>query len=267
LKERSVGIVGPQAEFDSQSQWSTESSLEQSLRFGECLVCSNLIDSERRAIDFFLWDGVNSPHVLSEFLESGGFCPRHFWMAKRVEDDGWPAGGIGIAALCESLVEGAITKLPRDANLTHRGGTGPFRPRREVSVPQWGSGCIFCRHRIEREQSLLDVLQYLKNKAAWSQRVGQSPLCVHHALMALQVWRDPADKVELCSRLRARLQQLGADLKEFIRKRDCNHRDEPPGREKAAVLGAVQMLAGPQRQFPVQKIGAEGGGNNDTRQR
>jgi hypothetical protein len=266
-KGLSVGIMGPQAEFDSHSQWSTESSLEESLRFGECLVCSNLIESERREIEFFLWDGMNSPHVLSEFLESGGFCPRHFWMAERVEEDGWPAGGVGIATLCERLVERAIRKLPRDAELTRRETTGPFRLRRETTVPQSGLECIFCRQRNERERSILDALQYLKNKAAWSRRIAQSPPCMHHALMALRIWRDPADKLELCSGLGMRLQELEADLKEFVRKHDWNHRDEPLGREKDAVLRAMQILTGLQRQFPLRKIGAEGGGSNDTRQR
>jgi hypothetical protein len=118
-------------------------------------------------------------------MKGAGFCPRHFWMANRVEDDGWPAGGIGVAALCESLVERVITNLPRDSDLTRRERMGPFRVRRQATVPQSGSGCIFCRRRIEREYTVLDTLQYLKNKTTWSERLAQPPLCLYHGLMAL----------------------------------------------------------------------------------
>jgi hypothetical protein len=260
-----VRTIGSHAEVDSHSRWSSESSLEESLRLGECLICSNLIDSERDAIRSFLWDGMASPDVRGQFLKGGGFCPRHFWIAKRVENEGWPSGGISVAVLCQDLIERLIANLPHDADLTRREAMGPFRLRRKVQFPQLGSECIFCRDRIEREQSLLDDLQYLKNKASWSERVVQSPLCVHHALMALQIWRDPADKLDLCSPLRARLQGIQADLKEFIRKHDWKHRDEPPGREKDAALRAMQILTGQQRQFPLQKTDWEGGGDNGTR--
>ena len=254
-----------QADLESHSRWFTEKSLEESLRAGECLVCSNLVHSERHAIHSFLWEGMMSPHVRSAFLKGGGFCARHFWIAKRIEEDGWRSGGIGVAILCENLIERAIAGLPRDADLGRREARTPFLRKRPVDVAPADSKCIFCHDWTEREQSLLQALEHLKNKPTWSGALERSPLCIHHTLLALQVWREPADRMQLRAALEVRLEELQADLKEFIRKHDWNHRDEPFGREKDAVLRAIRILTGPERQFPTQKIGAEEGGNDGTR--
>lgn len=256
--------ITPQAEFESRSHWFTESSLEESLLPGECLVCSNLIQSERHAIHSFLWEGMMSPNIREKFLEGGGFCARHFWIAKRIEDDCWRAGGIGVAILCENLVEQAVAELPCDADLGRRETINPFRRKRELDVLAPGSECIFCRDWIEREESLVELLQYIKSKPRWSERLERSALCVRHAMLALQIWREPEDKLQLRAALKTRLRRLQDDLNEFIRKHDWNHREEPMGREKDAVPRAIQILTGLFRQFPFQKAGSEGGGNNGT---
>lgn len=254
-----------QGECENHSQWFTESSLAESCRFGECLICSNLARSERQAIRSFLWEGMMSPQARAAFLEGGGFCARHFWMAKRIEEDEWPSGGVGVAILCESLVAHVIAKLPSEKDLSRRPPMGPFRQKPAISVPPAGSGCIFCRDRNRGEESLVEILEYLRRKPDWSAKLQQSPLCVHHALMAFRIWKDPADKLQLRAALEEHFRQLQADLKEFIRKHDWNHRDEPLGREKDAVLWTIQSLTGLARQFPVQKSGAEGGGDNGNR--
>ena len=120
-------VTDPLAESDSRPYWLTESSLEESLRPGECLVCSNLAHSERHSIHSFLWEGMMSSHARSAFLEGGGFCARHFWIAKRVEDECWPAGGIGLAILCENLIERAIGNLPHRGDLCRPEAKGPFQ--------------------------------------------------------------------------------------------------------------------------------------------
>jgi len=261
-----MGAPSP-AEFENRSRWFTEKSLEESLRPGECLVCSNLVHSERHAIHSFLWEGMMSPEVRSAFLKGGGFCARHFWIAKRVEEDGWRSGGIGVAILCENLVERAIAGLPRDGELSRRETKTPSLRKRAIDVPPAGSGCIFCHDWIEREEWLVRALEQLKSKPAWFESLERSPLCFQHTLLAAQIWREPADRMQLRAALEARLEELQADLKEFIRKHDWNHRDEPLGREKDAVLRAIRTLSGPERQFPTQRIGVEEGGNNGTRER
>lgn len=260
-------IEGSQAEFDSHSHWFTESSLAESSRIGECLVCSNLTHCERQAILSFLWEGMMSPRGRSAFLKGNGFCARHFWIAKRIEEDEWPARGLGVAILCENLVAIAIEELPSTKDLSRRPALGPFRHKPTVNVPGGGRGCMFCRDWYTREESLIDILQYLKHKPNWSEKIAGSHFCVRHGMMALQAWKDASDKLQLRAELEEQLHQLQADLKEFIRKRDWNYRNEPVGREQDAVFRAIQFLIGPARQFPMQRASAEGRRNNGSRNR
>jgi hypothetical protein len=243
--------------FAARPLWFTEMSLTDSFRPGECLVCSNLIDAERHAIHSFLWEGMMSSEVRGKFLQGGGFCTRHFWMAKRLEDDGWPAGGIGLAILCENLVEHVIADLPRVADLARPEPVIPFRRKKDVRFCPPGAGCMFCRDWIEREESLIAALEGLKNKLTWSEKLERSPLCVHHSLVALRVWRGLDDKQHVRKALGEKLRQLHTDLKEFIRKHDWNHRGEALGRERDSVERAIQALSGLQRQFPVPRMGSE----------
>jgi hypothetical protein len=266
-ERRRVRLFSQQAEFESRPYWFTEMSLADSIRLGECLVCSNLIHSERRNIYSFLWEGMMSAQVRRDFLQGGGFCARHFGIAKHIEDDCWPAGGIGIAILCENLVTRAIAELPPEADLIRAEPMNPFHRKRDIHVPPAGSGCMFCRDWMKREESLIDTLEYLKNKPTWSEKLERSPLCVHHALLALCIWREPEDKLQVRSAIEARLRELQGDLNEFIRKHDWHHRDEALGQEKDAVERAMQLLTGLERQFPLYRTGSEGGKNNGTRER
>jgi len=256
-----------QAEFESRPHWFTEMSLADSLRIGECLICSNLVHVERRSIHSFLWEGMMSPHVRGKFLEGRGFCARHFWIAKRIEEECWPAGGIGVAILCENLVAKAVSELPAETDLNRSEPPSPFRRKKDVHLPAPGSGCMFCLDWGEREESLIATLEYLKNKPVWSEKLEQSPLCVHHSLLALHRWNGSENKQHVLSALAARLRDLQADLNEFIRKHDWNYRHEPLGRERDAVNRAIQGLSGLERQFPLQRTGVEGGKTNGTRER
>jgi Family of unknown function (DUF6062) len=260
-------MASQQAEFEDRSHWFTEMSLADSLRAGECLVCSNLLHSERRAIHSFLWEGMMSSHVREEFLKGGGFCSRHFWLAKRIEEECWPAGGIGVAILCENLIARAVAELPREANSCRPEPLNPFRRKREIHVAPAGSGCMVCRDLIEREESLLATLEHLSSKPIWSEKLEQSPLCVHHVLRALDIWKGFDEKRQSCGALETRLRELQADLNEFIRKHDWDRREEPLGRERDAVERAIQALSGLGGQFPSPKTGSEGGRNNGTRER
>jgi hypothetical protein len=262
-----VKLGDRQAEFDSRQHWFTEMSLADSLRIGECLVCSNLIYAERRSIHSFLWEGMMSPVVRAKFLKGGGFCARHFWIAKRIEEECGPAGGIGVAILCENLVAKVVAELPAETDLRRTEPLGPFRRRKDIHLPAPGCGCIFCLDWIEREESLIATLEYLKNKPVWSDKLEQSPLCVHHSRSALRIWNESENKQQILSALATRLRDLQADLNDFIRKHDWNHRHEPLGREKDSVQRAIPILTGLERHFPLQRTGVEGGKTNGTRER
>lgn len=126
---------------------------------------------------------------------------------------------------------------------------------------------MFCIDWAEREKSLVMKLEQLHRMPEWSEKLGQSPLCLRHALSSAVAWKDSEEKRQIRNTLERRLREIQADLTEFIRKHDWNLRNEPLGREEEAVERAIEMLAGLERQFPRRRTRAEGGRANGTRRR
>jgi hypothetical protein len=98
-----------QPEFGAEKEsahrlWFTHDLLERAMRGGGCIICGALRMSERKSIHSFLYEGMMSPLVRRRFLDGEGFCARHFAIAREIEDECWPEGGIGVAILCQDLV-------------------------------------------------------------------------------------------------------------------------------------------------------------------
>jgi hypothetical protein len=225
------------------SHWFTRSSLRRAFRYGTCLVCAETDLEERRAIRSFLYEGMMSGMARSDFLKSGGFCSRHFWIAKGIEDECWPAGGIGMAILCENLLTQFLRKVR-----THD-FSSVLRPLRQL---HWWSprgnaepkeACTFCRRSESREQSTIEVLESLCEEEEFKEKLREGPLCVVHAADALRSWRDATKRAWLAQLLCEQSERLMDDLHEFIRKHDWLHRDEPMGREVDAVARSISALA------------------------
>ena len=224
--------------------WATQTTLSKAFALGGCGICNAVRAAERKGIHSFLYEGMMFPFVRQKFLDGGGFCLRHFWMAKEIEDETWLTGGFGVAILCESLTHLA------DAGLSEVAAVEPnSRPtllrRREAHVFLPGHDCMFCQDNREKEQSLAEVLETLIDEDEFRNSLTTHGLCVRHGQLALQTWKDQAKKRELFVQLETRVNELAADLREFIRKRDYQYRSEPPGREQDSVLRAIRFFVGP----------------------
>jgi hypothetical protein len=224
--------------------WLTRTTLSKAFALGGCAICNAVHAAERKGIHSFLYEGMMFPFVRRQFLEGGGFCLRHFWMAKEIEDETWPTGGFGMAILCESLTHFA------DAGLSEVAAVEPnARPtllrRREAHMFLPGHDCIFCQDNREKEQFLAEVLENLVDEAEFQKPLATHGLCIRHGELALQIWKDQEKRKELFAQLRTRVAELAADLREFIRKRDYQYRSEPPGREQDSLLRAIWFFVGP----------------------
>ena len=89
------------------------------------------------------------------------------------------------------------------------------------------------------------VLEELVDEEEFHKPLAEHGLCIRHGELSLQTWKDARKRNELFSQLEVQLSDLAADLGEFIRKRDYQHRNEVPGREQDSVLRAMQFLVGP----------------------
>jgi hypothetical protein len=229
------------------TNWFKQNSLGRSFRPGKCLICSNLIASERRAIHSFLHEGMMAPEPRAVFLRGGGFCLRHFWIAKRIEEECWPAGGIGVAILCENLLEGFSPPVPPRKQ---RGSRLSASHQKNGELRSPGFACTFCRDNRERERALLEELNDLVTESEWSKTLTDAPLCLSHTWLAFRFWRGERARAWIDAYFRSRREQLVADVREFIRKRDWQYRNDQGGSEQHAVPSAIEFLVGLVDQFP-----------------
>jgi len=224
--------------------WFTRSTLSKAFALGGCALCAVVHASERKGIHSFLYESMMSASVRQKFLDGGGFCSRHFWMAKEIEDETWLRGSIAVAILCEDLTRHANAGLANVAAVEPNSRTTLFR-HREVKAFVPGHGCMFCRDNADKEAFLAEVLEELVEEPEFAQPLERNGLCIRHVQLSLQVWKDQAKRKQLFAQLEAQVSELSADLREFIRKYDYQYRDEPRGREQDSVLRALRLFVGP----------------------
>lgn len=224
--------------------WATQTTLSKAFALGGCAICNAVHAAERKGIHSFLYEGMMFPFVRQKFLDGGGFCLRHFWMAKEIEDETWLTGGFGMAILCESLTRFADAGLS-EAVAVEPNARPTLRKRREGHVFRPGHDCMFCQENREKEQFLAEVLESLIDEQEFQKPLTTHGLCIRHGELALQIWKDQGKRKELFAQLKTRVSELAADLREFIRKRDYQYRTEPPGREQDSVLRAIRFFVGP----------------------
>lgn len=150
---------------DSKTLWLTRDTLKKALGLGGCAICHAVHAAERKGIHSFLYEGMMFPFVRQKFLQGGGFCQRHFWMAKEIEDDTWPTGGFGLAILCESLTRFADTGLSEVADVEPNSRLTLLR-RRQANAFIPGHDCMFCQDNREKEEFLAEVLEELNSRMA-----------------------------------------------------------------------------------------------------
>lgn len=242
-RDKKSGKVEPRSE-NRGTLWFTRDTLSKAFARGGCAICNTVRAAERKSIHSFLHEGMMFPSVRQEFLAGGGFCLRHFWMAKEIEDEAWQTGGFGLAILCEDLARSAKSGLAsaKAIDLTSR-RTLFRRSEHQGFFP--GQNCMFCGENREKAQFLGEALEELSEEEEFRGPLEANGLCIPHGQVALQIWKDPAKRDQLFSQLEARIAELGDDLREFIRKHDYQYRNEPPGREQDSVLRSMRLFVGP----------------------
>jgi hypothetical protein len=105
---------------------------------------------------------------------------------------------------------------------------------------------MFCQDNREKERFLAEVLEDLvEEEEEFQKPLATHGLCIRHGQLALLIWKDSPKRNRLSVQLQEQVSGLAADLREFIRKRDYQYRNEPPGREQDSVLRAMRAFVGP----------------------
>jgi hypothetical protein len=236
--------------------WFTRSAVKEALKHGGCVICRDVSLSERRSIFTFLREGMMSREVREDFLKGGGFCRAHFRLAKFIEEESWPAGGIGMAILCEQLVgrvRAGLDAVKGAPSRTMR------RLKRSPAAAAFfaGSGCMFCRENRERAEGHVEALEKLIEEDEFRGPLSGNPLCVAHAQMALRQWKHSEKRQWLRGVIQRQIADLEKDLREFIEKHDYRRRGKSLRHEGSAVLRAMEFLTGlddhPSRSSPMPR--------------
>lgn len=198
-------------------------------------MCRLEQQSVERYLDNNFYENVNSPRWREDLRRSLGFCHEHAWLGveKRLGD------ALGYSILYRDLIHSILNqwdenKSPRRSLLERvRGALTPRKP------------CPVCEKRNETREMYLSVLGEQMMTAEMVAALEESDgLCLPHLQRALEQVREEAGVQSLLRVHRQKLEGLGAELSEFIRKNDYQAIEEGFGNEGDAWLRAIGMLVG-----------------------
>ena len=235
-----------------------------------CPVCRLRQQAERRYLFTLLYENVNDGGARSHLVRGLGLCQEHAWALQAVEQERWHDGlGVGIiyedlagrvlASLTEYLEQNSLSRADTRARLGQRleswGAMGRWLARRLLPSAPGASllahvspaaRCRACEivDRMGRVQ--LDWLLQGLAEPEFRDLYGASDgLCLPHLRRALAGARAEQAVHCLAEVAAAQLGPLVHDLKEYVRKRDWNNREEPKQLwEQASWVRAVAFFAG-----------------------
>ena len=243
--------LGPDTRRKGRAGWFSTIGLKEALARGGCVLCQALRTSLRRYLFSFLYEGMMSGIVREEFLEGGGFCQQHFWQAKGIEEECW-AEGFGVAILCEDLLQRSLKDLELLSKNPDRLTRNFLKIRRSSAISAKrihlvaGTDCIACAVLKSSEEHYLAVLEELLEEPDFGDRYNHSPgLCLRHLQTAAERWQSPAALELVKVRAQHVLHKLLAELREFQRKHDYQHKHESRGSEWSSPERTIEFLVGP----------------------
>jgi hypothetical protein len=202
-----------------------------------CVVCLVLRRYEAKStIHAFLYEGMMFLSVRADFLRTGGFCAYHFQMAKDIEQECWPAGGIGLAILCDVLLKE-----------TDRSLVAAQANNRVSSLQEFAShkNCIFCSELRDKESRILEVVETVLNQPDFQSILNPGRMCLQHAWSAEAIGEQSEYRMRVLSAVKAFIEQTGPQLKNVISRHDFRESESGNQLDTQSVDRAMKFLASP----------------------
>lgn len=217
-----------------------------------CPVCRVEERGVERYLENQFYENVNSPRWRDRLRGSLGFCREHAWLAvdRRLGD------ALGFSILYRDVINTVLKKLEEEGTSARSSGHWTSRLRQ---VPEGArtlvvriltaltplKTCPVCEHRDELRDSILSALVKALEKPDVTTALQTSDgLCFPHLRAALERIRDASSCELLLSMHREKLEELRAELDEFIRKSDYREIEAGFGSEGDAWLRAVARVGG-----------------------
>jgi len=244
--------------------------LRRAFREGGCPVCRLRQQEERRYLFNLLYENVNDGSTRRHLVRSLGLCPEHAWALQAIEQERWH-DGLGVSIIYEDLAGRVLSglteyleanpppraqrRVPLRQRLERWGAAGRWLARR-LSSPVPGApllarispvaSCRACELGDKVEKTYLDwLVQGLADPEFRELYAASDGLCLPHLRRALSGVQDEGAVRCLAEVAVAGLDPLLHNLREYVRKRDWNNRQEPrTGHEDASWVRAGAFFAG-----------------------
>jgi len=221
--------------------------LEDAFGKGGCPVCWLLRRYDARSLDSLLYERVNDVGVRDELRQTLGFCNYHAWALHQVATDltseklSVGGGPLGIGIIYLDLVETLIKQLrafSTSRSTTHSKGMVSASKRASTACPLCAARATFELWYLESILRNIVVKDFVEKYAS------TGGLCAIHLLRLLKLPGLGEYKRALASAEIKRLEELSADLHEFLRKHDYRYASEGFGKEVDSWVRALAKMSG-----------------------
>ncbi len=226
-------------------------SLIEACRQPGCPLCRVAQDAVERYLDHLFYADVNDIKVRQHLRESRGFCPPHAWLLleKKLGD------ALGIAIIYHDILTNILRDMPSPYPPAEQAAAPGFLARLSGSLSKALKSasqalsprrpCPACAEQEGMERLLGGVLVDALTDAAMTEALQASDgLCLIHLRQACERVNDPQAFSRLLAFSREHIQNLDAELVEYIRKNDYRFRKEELGPEGDSWQRVIMMAAG-----------------------
>jgi hypothetical protein len=224
---------------------STAYSLLEACRAPGCPVCRLEQRAVERYLDNKFYESVNSVAWRDELRQSFGFCHEHTWLAV----NGRLGDALGFSIISRDLVHSILKQLNEESSSSPASGRRTSMLKQILYALTPRKRCPVCEHRAETTRRVLSVLVEELDQPNMTEALEASDgLCLPHLRAVFEDVKDSSDCETLLTIHREKLENLRAELDEFIRKSEYKAVKESFGSEGNAWLRAISMMTGSRKE-------------------
>lgn len=196
-----------------------------------CPVCSLVQRAGARYIEGTFNESMLDPGIRQKLVISNGFCYEHTWESINLK----LSDALGHAILYQDLVKDAIKKIGENERDTGSKLASALEP---------ATACPACQVEEAALERIVNTIAIAILKQDFvAEFKGSSGICIPH-LKFLLPKLDANRRAIVFSIQQACLENLKAELAEFIRKSDYRFRDEIIGKEGDSYKRAADLIKG-----------------------
>lgn len=196
-----------------------------------CPLCSISRKRVDKMIDNFLYESVNNGDIRIHLRENFGFCCQHAWTVKKA------GSNMSQGIIYQDLTETLLNELKK----SHYSPKALLKMEKRFK----NRDCLICENVREIENRfLVELSKNFANPEVVTAYQNSEGLCIPHIISAIKIWKKKDSLKTFLDIELQRLENLNAELKEFIRKFDYRFKDEEFGKEKDSWIRAIKKFSG-----------------------